>query len=452
MKVRANAGTLSKLLQIVVRAVPAKPRPTLQLLTAVLIEAKEGVLRMSATDMEISLSLGARAPVEEEGRAAVPARVLAEILASLPAEEVLLEADEKAATVSHGKSAYELRAFANPHEFPKLPSFPDGTEGGEAAEKVFSVPTARLAAAVAKVAPGASKDAQRPVLTGVFFSFADGGATMVATDGYRMALNRATLEGARGAAGTALVPARALKEVSKLAAELSETATVALTEGAALFQVKGVVFSTRLIDGNYPEYGRLLPESSEREFAVGAEALRATLRRLNIMAGRQSPPAPVKLAFSRAGEAGTLDGGELTISVRGSETGRATETIAADVPEGEAFEACFDPSHLLDGAGAVDAEKVRFLVNAPANPILLSGPPTPGADGTKDGADGARDADTAPRAEAGSGDRQDAPAAPGGADEAGGHRAGEFLYMVMPRRDPTATVETQPEAAGASGR
>ena len=445
MKVKANAGTLSKLLQIVVRAVPN--RPTLQLLTAVLIEAKEGVLRMSATDMEISLSLGARAPIEEEGRAAVPARVLAEILGSLPAEEVLLQADEKAAAISHGKNAYELRTFGNPHEFPKLPAFPEAA-GGEGSEgRVFSVPTGQLAAALAKVAPSVSRDEQRPVLTGVLVSFADGGATMVATDGYRMALNRARLEGARGvpggAAGTALIPGRALKEVVRLS-ELAETATVALTENAALFSMKGVVFSTRLIDGNYPEYGRLLPDSCEREFAVETAALRATLRRLNIIAGRQSPPAPVKLAFSRPSEAGTPLGGELTISVRGSETGRATETIPAEVPEGEGFEACFNPSSLLDGADAVEAQKIRLLVDAPQKPILLTGPSAPGThNGTHNGA-GNGGGNAEPGGESDDGADDGAGNGTGdGAARNGAHRAGEFLYMTMPVRDPAAPGEAR---------
>ena len=437
MKVRANAGTLSKLLQIVVRAVPN--RPTLQLLTAVLIEAKEGVLHMSATDMEISVSLGARAPVDEEGRAAVPARVLAEILGSLPTEEVLLSADEKAATISHGKNAYELRAFGNPGEFPKLPALPEAA-GGEGPEgTVFSVPSAELAAALAKVAPSVSKDEQRPVLTGVLVSFADGGATLVATDGYRLALNRARLEGAKGipggtggAAGTALIPGRALKEVVRLC-ELADTATVALTENAALFSIRGVVFSTRLIDGNYPEYAKLLPDSCGREFAVEAAALRATLRRLNIIAGRQSPPAPVKLAFSRPGEASTLHGGELTISVRGSETGRATETIPAEVPEGEGFEACFNPSNLLDGANAVEAQKLRLLADAPQKPILLTGPPAPGKDaGATDGSGGGSGSGAGGGAGGGDG------TAPNGV-----HQAGEFLYMTMPVRDPAVPGEAR---------
>ena len=478
MKVKAKAGILSKLLAIVTRAVPVK-RTAVPILSAVLIEAKDGVLKMSATDMEISIALGARAPVEEEGSVAVPARVLLDILKSLPDEEVLLAADGETASVSRGKNAYELVAHDNPDAFPKLPAFPSpsgpqngsseasaappaqednagseanagadagvdagaetqGYSDGEAepgpavgpaetsAETVFSVPTAQLVAAVKSVFPAVSSDDQRPVLTGVFFSFGEGRATMAATDGYRLAVNEANLEGAVGAAGTALIPGRALRELVKLC-ELGEEADVALTENAAIFSVRGVVLSTRLIDGNYPAYEKLLPEASEREFSVEAESLKGALRRVSHIAGRENPPAPVHLSFSRPEKAdepallnenadktagGQEGGGELTITVKGAVAGRATETVAADVPEGAEFASCFNPLHLLEGTEVIEAEKIRFLVNDPQKPVLLSGQTQLGQS-----RDDAKNED----------------------------RPGRFVYLAMPRRDPEA--ETKAEAS-----
>ena len=467
MKVKAKAGILSKLLSIVARAVPAK-RTAVPILSAVLIEAKDGVLKMSATDMEISIALGARAPVEEEGSVAVPARVLLDILKSLPDEEVLLAADGKTASVSRGKNAYELVAHDNPDAFPKLPAFPSpnkpqngsseasaatsaqeanagsvanagedaAADAGTDAGTVFSVPTVQLVAAVKSVFPAVSSDDQRPVLTGVFFSFDEGRATMAATDGYRLAVNEAKLKGAVGAAGTALIPGRALRELVKLC-ELGEEAGVALTENAAIFSVRGVVLSTRLIDGNYPAYEKLLPEASEREFSVEAESLKGALRRVSHIAGRENPPAPVQLSFSRmpkpekSGEpallgadsdgsadktAGGQEGdGELTITVKGAVAGRATETVAADVPGGVEFASCFNPLHLLEGAEVIEAEKIRFLVNDPQKPVLLSGQTEPGQ---------SRD------------------------DAENEDRPGRFVYLAMPRRDPEA--ETKAESSPTS--
>jgi DNA polymerase III subunit beta len=452
VKVKANAGTLSKLLQIVLRAIPN--RTQLKLLTAVLLEAEpgpegRGVLRLSATDTEISITLGARAPVDEGGRAAIPARLLAEIVRSLPEGEILIEADAAKATVSRGKSAYELR-FYDPKDFPKPPALPAVNPEREAEDATgarFSVPSNQLAAAIASVAPCISKDEQRPVLTGVYFSFADGGATMVATDGYRMALNEAKLAGAKGAAGEAIIPGRVLREVARLS-ELSESVEVALTENAAIFAMRGVVVSTRLIDGNYPVYGRLLPDSCAQEFAVQTKTLADALKRVNLIAGHQSPPVPVRLAFSHPGEAGTFGGGELTISVAGAETGRATETIGAEVPEGQSFEICFNPSYLLDGVAAVGTERVRFLVNEPLRPVLLGGPDVPatkppsrldegdeasGGHARVDDGGGAGAAGAAP----------DAPFELGSSvpEQNGGKSAGRLLYMLMPMRGPKAASQ-----------
>ena len=295
------------------------------------------------------------------------------------------------------------------------------------------MPTAQLVAAVKSVFPAVSSDDQRPVLTGVFFSFDEGQATMAATDGYRLAVNETKLEGAVGAAGTALIPGRALKELVKLC-ELGEEANVALTENAAIFSVRGVVLSTRLIDGNYPAYEKLLPETSEQEFTVEAESLKGALRRVSLIAGREDPPAPVRLSFSRPaspqkteepdllgnspgespGEAGDGQSGELTITVKGAVAGRATETVTADVPEGSEFASCFNPFHLLEGAEVVEAEKIRFLVNEPQKPVLISGPAKPGQ--SRDNARNGED------------------------------RPGRFVYLAMPRRDPEAETGTKAEA------
>ncbi len=268
---------------------------------------------------------------------------------------------------------------------------------------------------------------------------------MAATDGYRLAVNEAKLEGSVGSAGTALIPGRALKELVKLC-ELGEEAVVALTENAAIFSVRGVVLSTRLIDGNYPAYQKLLPDTSEQEFSVEAESLKGALRRVSLIAGRENPPAPVHLSFSRPAsrgesekpeEPGLLDAnpgaptgerqdkrqdehqneGELTITVRGAVTGRATETVAADVPEGTGFASCFNPLHLLEGAEVIETEKIRFLVNEPQKPILMSGLANAAAN---------------------------AAAKPEGGIKNGEDRPGGFLYLAMPRRE--AKAESQSSA------
>jgi DNA polymerase-3 subunit beta len=282
VKIKTNAGVLSSLLQIVVRAVSG--RSTIQLLSAVLFEAKDGVLKMSATDMEMSISLAAQAPIQEEGRVAIPARVLLDIAKSLPEGELAIEADDKKATLSHGKNSYDLRVY-DPKDYPKLPAFPAGEDAR------FAVPAKPLAGAVRKVLPSVSKDDTRPVLTGVLVSFEGGKERMVSTDSYRLSINEVELGGSPKEPGQAIIPGRALKEVARLS-ELAETVEVALTENAALFRLKGIVVGTRLIDGSFPEYERLLPGSFAEEFAVDAGVLKDSLKRVNLFAARQHPPDP----------------------------------------------------------------------------------------------------------------------------------------------------------------
>jgi DNA polymerase-3 subunit beta len=211
---------------------------------------------------------------------------------------------------------------------------------------------------------------------------------MVTTDSYRLSIKETelatTFEGSR----EAIIPARAMQEVSRIfSGSDEEELEVALSENQALFRVGDVLFGTRLIEGNFPEYRRLLPTSFEREISVNREALIGTLRRVNLFAQRQTPPVPVSLSFSE---------GSVEVLVRNGEIGEAHERLPATSEE--AFFVSFNPSYLLDGVAAVDSEKVVFKLNEALKPGLI----VPGDD---DGAEGEPD----------------------------------FLYLIMPMRDPSRT-------------
>jgi DNA polymerase-3 subunit beta len=424
VKIKAQAGVLAKLLQIVTRAV--SNRSTIQVLSAVLFEAKEGLLKMSATDMELSISVAGRTEIEKEGRTAIPARVLLEVIRSLPDGEISLEAEDGKATLAHEKNVYDFRTY-DPKDFPVPQAFPSGA-GGAGEGSSFAVPIGDLADTVQKVLPCISKDEQRPVLTGVLVSFEDGRVRMVATDAYRMAMNAAALEGASSEAGQAIIPGRALKEVARLS-ELAKEVRIALTENAAMFNVGGVTLSTRLIDGNYPEYRRMLPDAFAEEFSVDRAALLDSLKRVNLFAGRQTPPVPIRLSFSHP--EGTLTGGELSVSVESSEMGGAVEKVAAEVEEGKEFTACFNPQYLLDGAASVPAKRVLFRLNDPHKTAILSGADGPGEtapEGNTGGRPGPEKGGEGANAESETSTTSRTNAV---LDAAG------FSYLIMPMRDPS---------------
>lgn len=356
MKLRIPVRGLERALSMVVRAA-AHGNPGTPILSAALFEAEGGSLRISATDGDLGATLRCSTQVEEEGRLAVGARVLYELVRSLKDGELTLEQKDGAAVLSHGGNRYSLRAY----DAEGFPEFPE--DGGS-----FAIPAEGFARDVGRVLPSVSRDATRPVLTGVLLSVGKGAVRMVATDSYRMAVSASELrEASEDEERKAVVPARCLAEAVRISA-LCERLTVAITENAACFKGAGITLKGRLIEGDYPDHTKLLPGSFAREFSVEARTLSATLKRVNLFAARQNPPAPVRLAFS-TGE-GSLEGGILTVSSVCAEAGAATERIGVEVEED--FEAAFNGAYLLDGLRACGGERVRLRFNEPLKPAVIS--------------------------------------------------------------------------------
>jgi DNA polymerase III subunit beta len=376
MRAVCNTETFGKKLALVSRGVSA--RSTIQLLGGILLEAGDGVVRLSATDMEISVQTSSPAEVEEEGRVVIPARIFNDIVRSLPGGSFSLEHDDSGGTVrlAAGENEYRIRAYAA-DDFPQLPGFD--------AEAAFTMSGDLLVETVEKVSRSYSRDETRPVLTGILISFEENRVRMVTTDSYRLSIKETELattafEGSR----EAIIPARAMQEVARIfGSEGEDEVEVSLSENQALFRIGDVLFGTRLVDGNFPEYRRLLPTTFEREISVNREDLMGTLRRVNLFAQRQTPPVPVSLSFSS---------GSVEVIVRNGEVGEAHERLPATSEDD--FLISFNPGYLLDGVSAIDTEKVVFKLNEALKPGLI----VPGVDGEEEP---------------------------------------DFLYLIMPMRDPS---------------
>src|ERR687885_35275 len=377
MRAVCNTEAFGRKLALVSRGVSA--RSTIQLLGGILLEAGDGLVRLSATDMEISVQTSSPAEVEEEGRVVIPARIFNDIVRSRPGGRFSLEHDSSAGTVrlAAGENEYRIRTYAA-DDFPQLPGFE--------AEGAFKMSGELLVETVEKVARSYSRDETRPVLTGILISFEDSRVRMVTTDSYRLSIKETELattafEGAR----EAIIPARAMQEVARIFSSFEEEEIeVTLGQNQALFGIGDVLFGTRLIDGNFPEYRRLLPTTFEREISVNREALISTLRRVNLFAQRQTPPVPVSLSFSE---------NSVEVIVRNGEIGEAHERL--DATSEDEFLISFNPGYLLDGVSAIDTENVVFKFNEALKPGLI------------------------------------VPDADGGSEEP------DFLYLIMPMRDPS---------------
>jgi DNA polymerase-3 subunit beta len=349
MKLSIAREPLFARLQVVGRAVST--RSAMPSLGGILLRAEAGGLTLQATDMEISFTLSVPAAVESEGTVLLPGRLLVDVVRSLPEGEVTLafRSEQRDVEIRGGSSTFHLRTLAV-DEFPRVPEFE-----GEA----IALEGRALADTVERVARAASRDEVRPILTGILVSASASTLTMVATDSYRLSVKHTELEQAIPGELEANVPARAMRELGRLVAQegIGEVA-IAQLRNQIVFRADGAVLASRLIEGQFPSYKQLLPESFEHEVRLPrAEFLEAT-RRISQLAQRN---APLRLAFSE---------GELTVAAETPDVGDASESMPAPF-QGEPLEIAFNPHFLIDGVESIDSEEVALQLTSPLRPGLL---------------------------------------------------------------------------------
>lgn len=352
MRIVCNIELLGRNLALASRIAPT--RSPQQIYEGVLVEAFDGWVRLSATDIELSIQTSFPAEVGEEGRVVIPARIFNDIVRSLPAGQIDLSYDSSAGNVllSSRSNEYRIRAYAA-EEFPQLPAF----DAGEA----FTISGEALVETVDKVSRSYSRDETRPVLTGVLISFEKNIVRMVTTDSYRLSVKETPLEAGFDGAIESIIPARALQEVKRIfSGSEQEGVQISLNENQAVFKIGEVVLGTNLTAGNFPEYQRLLPDTFEREISTSREELINTLRRVNIFVARQNPPVPVSLSFTS---------GSLEVLVRSQELGEAREKL--DASSDDDFSISFNPEYLLDGVSLIDTKNVVFRFNEPLKPGMI---------------------------------------------------------------------------------
>src|SRR5207248_3282842 len=278
MKVVCQRDELSQKLGIVARAVST--RASVQILSGVLLRAEAGRLHLAATDMELSLRSSLDAQVEGEWAVVVPGRLLLDIARGLPESEVAIEhrEDEGLVRITCGPTNYRLNTYSAA-DFPRLPS----AEGAQ----VYTVERPRLLEAVTRVQRSASRDESRPVLTGILLRFEAGRIVAAATDSYRLSVRETAAEGNLPEL-EAIIPARALVELSRIAVGEGEL-ELGIHENQVLFGADGVWLATRRIDGQFPNYKQLLPESFEHELTLPRVELLEVVRRVAVLAQRNSP-------------------------------------------------------------------------------------------------------------------------------------------------------------------
>ncbi len=350
MKLSTRRDTLFTQLQTVTRA--ASTRSAVQALSGVLLQARGGSVELRATDMEIGLRVPLEGEVARDGAVVLPARLLVDVVRALPGDTVSLElrpAEQDVELVA-GAATFHIRTLRL-EDFPPFPEL-DGDER-------VQVPAPAFVETVGKVARSASRDETRPVLTGILVSASGEELRMVATDSYRLSVKETRLEAPLEGAFEANVPARALQELNRIASQSgAEALSVAVRTNQVVFEAGGTVLSSRLIDGQFPNYRQLLPDAYEHELRLDATEFTDVVRRISLLAQKN---APLRLAFSE---------GEVTVSARTPDVGEARETVPVPFA-GEPLEIGFNPEFLKDGIESVEGEELLLRLISPLRPGLL---------------------------------------------------------------------------------
>jgi DNA polymerase-3 subunit beta len=331
----------------------ASTRSAIQALSGVQLVASGSACELRATDTDVSLRVPLAADVAREGMVVLPARLLLDVVRSLPSQQVSLElrSAQHDVEVVSGNATFDIRTL-HAEDFPPFPE-PDPASA-------IAVPAQAFVSTALKVAGSASRDETRPVLTGILVSASGSEVRMVATDSYRLSVKETTLERPLASGFEVNVPARALQELARIASHGSDDGELAISvrQNQVVFVLGDVVLSSRLIDGQFPNYRQLLPETFEHELRISGTELRDVVRRISLLAQKN---APLRLAFAP---------GELTVSAQTPDIGEARESLPVAF-QGDPLEIGFNPEFLRDGLDAIEEGDVVVKLISPLRPGLL---------------------------------------------------------------------------------
>jgi DNA polymerase III subunit beta len=350
VKISLEREALLRQLQTVSRV--ASTRSAIQALSGVQLAASESGCELRATDMDVGLRVPVEAEVVREGVVVLPARLLLDVVRLLPAAEISLElrAQEQDVELVSGNATFHIRTLRS-EDFPPFPE-PES-------ESSVSLPVEAFVSTALKVASSASRDETRPVLTGILVSASDRELRMVATDSYRLSVKETVLESPLASGFEVNVPARALQELARIAGhEEDEELRIGVRQNQILFELGGIVLSSRLIDGQFPNYRQLLPETFEHELRLAGPELTEVVRRISLLAQKN---APLRLSFKP---------GELTISAQTPDIGEALESLPVSF-RGDPLEIGFNPEFLRAGLEAIEEGDVVVKLISPLRPGLI---------------------------------------------------------------------------------
>lgn len=380
MKVTVLQENLARGLSIVSRAV--SPRSTLPVLANILVATDEGRLRLSATNLELGITCWIGAKIQEEGSTTVPARTFADLVGTLSDKQVEMGLNVRTQTLNLrcGASNTDLKCI-DAQEFPPMP-VADFSQG-------LQVNVADLKEMIQQVAFAASTDDARPILTGVLVTVQDKQISMAAADGFRLSVRKAILTAPAPRPINAVIPARALTELARIASDGDQMLTMIMPpgRGQVIFRLRDAELVSQMIEGNFPDYEQIIPRRCETRAVLSTAAFLKACKQAEIFAREGSHIARINIT-----PGDNLQPGSVEISGQSEETGFNQNVVDASI-EGPALLIAFNVRFLREVLDVVRTPNVAMETTTDTSPGVIR---------------------------------------PAGAEEGGGLHPGEFLHVIMP--------------------
>jgi DNA polymerase-3 subunit beta len=348
VKFRCERETLAEALATAGRAATGRTG-TLPVLSGLRLELSGDQLTVTGTDLDLTIQLEIAVGGETDGGVVLPARLSSDIVRSLPAGKVEVDVTDDDVKISGGRSQFSVRPLSL-DDYPRL-SAP--------ASSAVTINAAAFGEALRQVVRAASTDEARPILTGVLLTAENDGLRLVATDSYRLAVRDLPGVSVLGADQKVLVPGRALNELQRVLG-LGEELVLRLGERDATFEIGTTRLTTRLIEGEFPNYRQLIPASHPNVLTVDREPLLEAIRRVKILA---RDATPVRLSIA-------ADGLKLTAITQ--DVGNATEELDASAA-GSDLTVAFNPDYLAAGVEAVSSDQITLSTIDALKPAVVRG-------------------------------------------------------------------------------
>jgi DNA polymerase-3 subunit beta len=355
MKFTLSKSKLSNCLQSILQVVPTKS--TLPILTNILIEALENKLKISATDLDISISNTLDCSVTKKGAVALPAKILFEIIRELPESEIAFESTNTRVEIRVPNGSYKIAAVSS-DDFPKLPAVNT--------KKEIRIPAGDLVQMIRKTTFACSTDETRPALNGILWQTQGDRMQMVATDGHRLAKVAVENTVLKGISEDIIIPPKVLNLIPKFVVNDSEEIGVIFGENNIIFNLDNTILTSRLIEGPYPNFEQVIPSSSDKKMVVSKEDLAGAVRRVSILSNALTH----QVKFAAQSES-------LELSTSNADVGgEGKESVSCEY-SGDAVEIGYNATYILDILSKIEEDEVIFELSSSVAAGVVYSPAIP---------------------------------------------------------------------------